>query len=168
MDVDSEITRPLVYTASRGRFLTLGLYCSVAFLMSGTWLSFAPVIGIAAERFDVSLEAVDQFGLVTLYLYIPASILVLLRACLCVGSVSNTIAILVRFVALSTPGVSPHAAFAITMVSQLLAALTQPMVLNLAARVASDWFPVWWFPPPLLPFPASPLHHSSLFAWPYK
>ena len=89
-----------------------------------------------------------QVALLFCYLYVPGSALTLyiletggVRACLVTASVGNTAMLLVRWLVLVLPGVSPHAAFAVTLLSQAVASMFQPMSLNLIARLAGDWFP---------------------------
>jgi FLVCR family MFS transporter 7 len=82
------------------------------------------------------------------YLYIPGSALTLyiletggVRACLVTASVGNTAMLLVRWLVLVLPGVAPRTAFTVTLLSQAVASMFQPMSLNLIARLAGDWFP---------------------------
>ena len=130
------------YQASPARFLTLAIFSGIAFLVAATWLALAPIADIAADRFDVSLGAVNQVALSFTYLYVPGTMLTLylldtigVRACLVTASVVNTVVIAVRWAVLVVPGVSPHAAFGISLLAQFVAACVQPMSLNVVARV---------------------------------
>ncbi len=115
----------VTYAASPTRFLTLALFSCVAFLIAGTWMALAPISDLAAARYGVSLNAVDQLALIFMYVYVPGTAVTLwlvdtagVRACLLTASAVNAAAIAARWAALTLPGVSPHAAYAITVLSQ--------------------------------------------------
>jgi len=134
--------------ASPSRFVALALFCSMAFLAAGSWLSLAPISNLAAARFDVSVVAVNQISTAFLYVFPASTALTLtlletvgLRTCLVAAAAVNAGAIALRWAVLVLP-VSPHAAFAVTCVSQLMAAYTDSCALNLSARVTMDWFPL--------------------------
>jgi hypothetical protein len=116
------------YARSPARFVALALFCCVAFLVAGTWLALAPIADLAAQRFAVGAGAVNQVALCFMYLYVPGSALTLwlvdtrgVRACLVTASAVNTVVIAVRWAALALPGVSPHAAYAVTLLAQVRA-----------------------------------------------
>jgi FLVCR family feline leukemia virus subgroup C receptor-related protein len=96
----------------------------------------------------VSVEAVNVFAQLCFALYLPGSALQLhlveargVRGCLLAASAACTAALGVRTAALTLPGVPARAAYAAGLAAQALAGVAQPLALNLASRVAGDWFP---------------------------
>ena len=114
------------FVASPKRFLTLGLYCAISFLWAGPWICFAPLSDIAEARFDVGAAAINNLAASYLFLYVPGTALCLyvvdrfgVRVCLASSVTVNTAVVFVRWLALASPGLSPHAQYAITMAAQV-------------------------------------------------
>ena len=63
------------------------------------------------------------------------------RASLLLSSLLCTLTVAARYAALTLPGLSPHAAYAVNSVAYVIAGLSQPMVLNVPSRLTMDWFP---------------------------
>ena len=113
------------FVASPRRFLTLGLFCAIAFLWAGPWICFAPLADVAEARFSVSAAAVNQLATSYLYCYIPGTLLCLyvvdrfgVRVCLAASVSVNTAVVFVRWLALATDSLSPHGQYAVNMGAQ--------------------------------------------------
>ena len=134
----------VAYRLERRRFLQLALYCAISFLWAGTWICLAPIVDVAEERFDVGPGAINAFASCFMWLYIPSSLLCLwtvdrygVRVCLAASMSVNAAVVVVRWAALARD-LSPHAAYAVSMLAQLCGGLGQAMTVNLPARVAAD------------------------------
>lgn len=113
------------FVASPQRFVTLLLFCLIAFLWAGPWICFAPLADLAEARFDVGAAAVNALASSYLFCYIPGSVLCLyvvdrfgVRVCLAASVSVNTAVVAVRWLALAADSLSPHAAYAVNMAAQ--------------------------------------------------
>jgi len=111
------------------------------------WVTYSVAANVAAEKFDVSLLAVNQLSIVFyvgfLMFSLPASFVFHkdgLKRGLMFGAVLTMSGAWLRYIA-TVIKVSPHIAFVYTALGQGLAAMGQPFILNSITKFAATWFP---------------------------
>lgn len=135
------------------RFQQLGVLVALILTNAVLWVAFA-AIGPAVGRFfgGVPSLAVDAVALSFQLLFLPGTLLSIrlserrgIRTTLLTGGVLTTAAAALRLAAVllvSVGHVSGRGAFALLFLGTTLAAVAQPLVLNVPAQLASAWFDV--------------------------
>ncbi|XP_034241521.1 uncharacterized protein LOC117645430 isoform X2 [Thrips palmi] len=125
----------------RRRWLVLAAFCFLSLLNGFQWVQYAIVSDSVARYYGVSLQAVDWASMVYMLMYVPfvapASWMLDkkgLRHTVVLAAVLNCLAAWVK-VASGRPDL-----YAVTMVGQAVAAVTQAFVLAVPARLAAVWF----------------------------
>lgn len=127
------------------RYVVLLLFCLGNGLNEMMQLTFSPVFAATQAAFGASV--VDVTALPTLYLiaFAPAAFALALlrtrlglRACLLGGVLVQALGAWARFAACAAPAV--RGSFYLLAAGQLLAALAQPVFINLPAVLSSTWF----------------------------
>ena len=129
------------------RYSLLGVYSVANLLCAGAWNTLAPLLEVTQSRFQVGPGAVGFVAQSLFLTYVPGSILALyvtercgLRVTLLVGASSQTLMCLLKWVGVALCP-SPHGAYALLLVGQVVGGLGQPLLLNVVSRLTFDWFP---------------------------
>jgi hypothetical protein len=141
------------YQLHPARFQQLGVLFALILSNAVLWVAFAAITPQVQAFFgDVPSLAVDSVALSFQLLFLPGTLLSYrlsqrqgLRTTLLTGAALTTAAALLRLGAVllvSVGGISGRGAFAGLFLGTTLAALAQPLVLNVPAQLASAWFPV--------------------------
>ena len=64
-----------------------------------------------------------------------------MRVNICAGITSQFVMSLIKWGAVAAPSLTPHGAYAWTMVGQLIGGVGQPLILNTLTRLTMDWYP---------------------------
>ena len=135
----------VVTSMTRMRFLVGLAFCLSSGLSSFLWLAFAPIQPLYSDLYGVDAFSVQLFSVLYYIAYLPASIVGLwvverfgLGPCLMVGALSNLICAACYLAGASG---DPSIAYRVMIVGQACAAMGQPLILNVIARVSQDWFP---------------------------
>lgn len=110
------------------------------------WICVAPVQPIASAAWNVDASLINLLTVVFNACYLPASILTTfvseaygLRTTLLLGAIAAAVGSIVR--ALGAACLTGPRAFYVVFTGQTIVAATQTCLVNLASRLASDWFP---------------------------
>lgn len=117
------------------------------------WVTFAPISDITANFIGGSVgntTAVNFLATVFLILYLPGSFVGVyinkklgLRATVILGAVLNATGALIRLAgAFAKDHTSSAWVFTFFLIGQCVASICQPVILNIAASVAGEWFPI--------------------------
>lgn len=123
------------------RWLVLGAFCLLTLLNAVQWVQYA-IVSDSVERFyGVSAQAVDWASMVYMLMYVPFIVPASwmldakgLRTTVLLAGVFNCAAAWIKVFSAGPDR------FAITMVGQTVAAITQAFVLAVPARLAAVWF----------------------------
>ena len=135
------------------RWVILALFSSVNLCNAFLWITFAPISDLTATFIGGSVgntTAVNFLATVFLILYLPGSFVGVyvnkrwgLKATVVVGSLLNLVGALIRFAgAFAKDHTSSPFVFTLLLLGQCVASICQPVVLNIAATVANEWFPI--------------------------
>lgn len=142
-----------LYRLYPARHQQLGVLFALILSNAVLWVAFAAITP-AVQAFFGGLPslAVDSVALCFQLLFLPGTLLSYrlsqqkgLRATLLTGGVLTTAAAAIRLAAtllVSSAGVHGSAAFTLLFLGTTLAALAQPLVLNVPAQLATAWFAV--------------------------
>jgi len=147
-DADSKIVP--VFQVYKRRWGVLLLYCLLTGANALLWVTFAPISDLAVIYFGAygNNSNVNLLAVIFLVLFTPATMLQAytskaygLRFTLLLGGVLTAGGALLRLiVAYSINTCSSECLYAIMLLGQALAALAQPLFVNVAAHVAAIWF----------------------------
>ena len=142
---------PVIYTY---RWLILAIYCLINMSYGIIWVTFSPISDVASNYFHGgdfgSATAINMLGTVFLIFYIPGTILASvslkrykLRNTVIIGSLMTVVAALVRYIAtLCYASASISTVYSLMLFGQILAAIGQPLLLNIPPVISAGWFPV--------------------------
>jgi MFS family permease len=134
------------------RWFILAMYGFISAFNSANWISFAAISSDAEAYFNMNTTAINFLSVIWCILYMPGSIWgdslmekYKLRTTLLVGAGLTFLGTLIRVagVAMRDAGtLSGPGAYALVFLGQSVAGLAQPIVVNLATAIGSDWFPL--------------------------
>ena len=130
---------------SPARFAVLFVFCVSTGVSAFMWLQFAPIQPLITDLFGMSAGAVNLLAMTYYAFYLPASLFSVwmmerhgLLATLAVAGATQLICACVKLAGAWNDGAL---GYGLLMVGQVLAALAQPLILNVVPRISSDWFP---------------------------
>jgi MFS family permease len=122
------------------RWMVLLAYMFVSLTMQIFWICYAPVTGLAAERYGVSDLQIGLLAMIFMYVYIPLAI----PASWAIDTWGFKKAVGLGAVLMAVFGMLR--AFSTTYEMALIAtigiAVAQPLFLNASTKVAAKWFPL--------------------------
>jgi MFS family permease len=122
------------------RWMVLLAYMFVSLTMQIFWICYAPVTGLAAERYGVSDLQIGLLAMIFMYIYIPLAI----PASWAIDTWGFKKAVGLGAVLMAVFGMLR--AFSTTYEMALIAtigiAVAQPLFLNASTKVAAKWFPL--------------------------
>lgn len=128
------------------RFAVAALFCSTSASSAFGWLSLTAVTEFTKTFFDISDFGVNMVSLMFLVLYLPGSVLSLyaterfgMKANLMIGMFLNLVMTWLKYCATALN--NQASAYMLLIIGQTAGAIGQPLILNSAVRVSSDWFP---------------------------
>lgn len=134
------------------RFQQLAVLSTLILTNAVLWVAFSAISPQVQDFFGVSALAVDAVALSFQLLFLPGTLLSIrlserrgIRTTLLTGAWLTTAAAALRLAAVLLVAVGPvngRGAFALLFLGTTLAALGQPLVLNVPAQLASAWFAV--------------------------
>lgn len=140
--------RPIVVYAAR--WTALALFCSLSLTVATMWVTFAPISDDTSIYFDdVGNSAVNILAAIFQIMYLPGTYVCVLvmqkygmRANLLIAGVVTLLGALLRVVGTAARDqLGGTGAYAVVFMGQFLAALAQPMFVNVPAAFAGIWFP---------------------------
>lgn len=133
------------YRGESRRWIVLLLFSLGTMSSAFMWLQLASTYQLAGEVLVASANEINMVSQVFLVAYLPASLLAMVlmegkgtRPTLLVGLLLNGACGAVKWGGSLLDG---RRAYIVVLFGQVLGALGQPLILNLSARIAADWFP---------------------------
>ncbi len=136
------------------RWAILAMFCFLEMGNALLWVTFAPISDITSNYFGGdyygSTTSINMLANIFLILYGPGTLLATmsmkyykLKYTLIIAGVMTIVGALMRyFAALFSDSLGNGNTYILMMLGQALAAICQPMFLNLPPAIASIWFPV--------------------------
>lgn len=136
------------------RWVILVIFCLANMSNGMIWVTFSPISDIASNYFHGgafgSATAINMLGSVFLIFYIPGTILASvsmkrykLRKTVIIGSLFTVMAALMRYIAtLCYSSADIATVYSLMLFGQILAAIGQPLLLNIPPVISAGWFPV--------------------------
>jgi FLVCR family MFS transporter 7 len=140
--------RPIVVYASR--WTALALFCSLNLTVATMWVTFAPISDDTSIYFDdVGTSAVNILAAIFQIMYLPGTYMCVLvmqkygmRTNLLIAGTVTLLGALLRVLGtVARDDLGGKGAYAVVFMGQFLAALVQPMFVNVPAAFAGIWFP---------------------------
>jgi Na+/melibiose symporter-like transporter len=144
--------QPRVYAA---RYHQLALLSALILTNAVVWVAFSPVTPATASVFGVSSACINLIALSFQICFLPGTMVGYglmerwgLRATLLTGGVLTTVGAALRLISLYVPPASNggsgggSGAYVLLLIGTCLAALAQPLLLNLPPELAGQWFAV--------------------------
>jgi len=143
--------QPRVYAA---RYHQLALLCALILTNAVVWVAFSAITPATAFVFGVSSAWINLVALSFQICFLPGTVVGYglmerwgLRATLLTGGVLTTVGAALRLISLYVPpasygGGSGSGAYVLLLLGTCLAALAQPLLLNLPPQLAGQWFAV--------------------------
>ena len=133
------------------RWVILLLYSLSSMANALMWVTFSPITSATESYLGYlgNLSLINLLAVIFQILYLPGTILGVLcmksfglRHTLLIGLSMTTIGALLRLVGtLCYESISPGGLYVLLFLGQVLAALAQPMFVNIPPLIASEWFP---------------------------
>lgn len=133
------------------RWWTLAIFSLLSMSTATMWVTFAPISDDTSVFFDdVGNTAVNMLAVIFQIFYPPGTYLCVLcmkkyglRANLLIGGLLSLVGAVVRVIAVAYRyELGATLSYAFIFIGQSIAALAQPMFVNVPAAVAAKWFPV--------------------------
>jgi MFS family permease len=123
------------------RWVVLLAYMFVSLTMQIFWICYAPVTGLAAERYGVSDLQIGLLAMIFMYIYIPLAIPASwaidtwgFKKAVGLGAILMAVFGMLR--AFSTTS------YEMALIATIGIAVAQPLFLNASTKVAAKWFPL--------------------------
>jgi len=140
----------------RSRWVILSVFCALEMSNALLWVTFAPISDLAQIYFGGkssyygSTTSINMMANIFLILYGPGTLLAVgsmkyfkLRKTMLIGGVLTVLGSLLRVIGMSqSSSLGPGNTYIVVLMGQSLAALSQPLFLNLPPALAAIWFPV--------------------------
>lgn len=135
---------PAPYAGSARRWVVLLVFSLGTMSSAFMWLQLASTYQLAGDVLAASANEINMVSQVFLVAYLPASLLAMVlmegkgtRPTLVLGLFLNAACGAVKWGGSLLVG---RRAYVVVLFGQVLGALGQPLILNLSARIAADWF----------------------------
>jgi len=144
----NDLPKNYQYKAECYRFMIMFLLFVVNIAVQCLWISFAPISNQAANYYSVNETFINTLSIIYMILYIPGTIF----AGWIVGKIGLYWSFLLACILMSAQGLMRVLSIGdeykdrkhgeiLLMASQVIGAMTQPLVLNSTPQVATIWFP---------------------------
>ena len=133
------------------RWTVLATFCLLNLANALTWVTYSPISDLSEQYFSASTTQINTLAVVFLVVFPFGAVVEVvlmkrygLSRTLLVGAVLTAMGALLRYIVAALHEASPlpsSVLYGVTLLGQLLAAIAQPLFVNVPAHLSSSWFP---------------------------